>query len=85
MMRVNCERLFAARRPTMTVRFLVGAAAWTLAVLLASCNKNDNVYQGWIEADVIFVAPEEVGRVQALSVREGDTVKIGDPLFYGGR
>ncbi|MGA2944353.1 MAG: efflux RND transporter periplasmic adaptor subunit [Xanthobacteraceae bacterium] len=65
----------------MTARLLAAAAACTLVLLLASCNKNDNVYQGWIEADLIFVAPEEVGRLQTLSVREGDTVKIADPLF----
>ena len=65
----------------MTARLLAAAVACTLALLLESCNKNDNVYQGWIEADLIFVAPEEVGRLQTLSVREGDTVKIGDPLF----
>ena len=39
------------------------------------------VYQGWVEANLIFVAPDEVGRVQTLSVREGDTVKTGEPLF----
>ena len=50
-------------------------------LLLAACNNNDNTYQGWIEADLIFVAPDEVGRVQTLSVREGDTVKTGEPLF----
>src|SRR6202035_479760 len=37
--------------------------------------------QGWIEANLIFVAPDEVGRVQTLLVREGDTVKTGDALF----
>ncbi len=60
---------------------LYAAAACVLALLLVSCNTNDSTYQGWIEADLIFVAPEEVGRVQTLSVREGDRVKIGDPLF----
>jgi HlyD family secretion protein len=60
---------------------LLAAAAVTLALLLAACNKSDSIYQGWIEADLIFVAPDEVGRVQTLSVREGDTVKTGDPLF----
>jgi HlyD family secretion protein len=51
------------------------------ALLLASCSKPDNGYQGWIEANLIFVAPDEVGRVQTLLVREGDTVKTGDTLF----
>ena len=57
------------------------AAVCLLSLLVAACNKTDNVYQGWIEADLIFVAPEEVGRVQTLSVREGNSVKTGEPLF----
>lgn len=52
-----------------------------LALLLSGCNKSDNTYQGWIEANLVFVAPDEVGRVQTLSVREGDMVKTGQPLF----
>jgi HlyD family secretion protein len=59
----------------------VAAAACLLALSLAACNKADTSYQGWIEANLIFVAPDEVGRVQTLSVREGDTVKTGEPLF----
>src|ERR1700722_17044265 len=64
----------------MTARLLAAVAACVL-VLLAACNKDDNTYQGWIEAELIFVAPDEVGRVQTLSVREGDTVKTGELLF----
>lgn len=56
-------------------------AAGMAALALAGCTKSDHGYQGWIEADLIFVAPDEVGRVETLSVREGDTVKKGDPLF----
>ena len=48
---------------------------------LGSCNKTDNSYQGWIEANLILVGPDEVGRVQTLSAREGDVVKSGRPLF----
>jgi HlyD family secretion protein len=53
------------------------------ALALAACSKppSNDTYQGWIEANLIFVAPDETGRVQTLSVREGDTVKAGDPLF----
>ena len=29
-------------------------------------------FQGWVEAYFIFVSPDEVGRVETLSVREGD-------------
>jgi HlyD family secretion protein len=64
----------------MNARLLV-VAACLLALPLAACNKKDTAYQGWIEANTIFVAPDQVGRVQTLSVREGDTVKTGEPLF----
>jgi HlyD family secretion protein len=49
----------------MSTRSLV-AAACVLALTLAACNKADPTYQGWIEANLIFVAPDEVGRVQML-------------------
>ena len=55
--------------------------ALATAVWPAACNTPDPKYQGWIEANLIFVAPDEVGRVTTLNVREGDTVKVGDPLF----
>ena len=32
----------------------------------------DPSFQGWVEADLIFVSPDEHGRVETLSVREGD-------------
>ena len=53
-------------RPLRMLTVLAGLLA---ALLLASCSKPDNGYQGWIEANLIFVAPDEVGRVQTLSVR----------------
>jgi HlyD family secretion protein len=65
----------------MTARLIVAAFAVFAALSIAGCNKTDNGYQGWIEANLIFVAPDEVGRVETLSVREGDVVKKGDPLF----
>ncbi len=52
------------------------------AVLLAACSGGNNqTFQGWAEADLIFVGPHEVGRVEMLSVREGDTVTAGASLF----
>src|SRR5215467_12781557 len=38
-------------------------------------------FEGWIEAYFIFVSPDEAGRVETLSVREGDKVAVGAPLF----
>ena len=50
------------------------------ALTLAACdNNNDHVLQGWVEADLIFVGPDEAGRVETLSVREGDAVDKGAP------
>ena len=52
------------------------------ALVLGGCSKtNDRVLQGWVEAELIFVSPDEQGRVETLKVREGDRVKKGDLLF----
>jgi HlyD family secretion protein len=52
------------------------------ALSLAGCdNNNDHVLQGWVEAELIFVSPDEQGRVETLKVREGDHVQKGDVLF----
>src|SRR5215831_11675562 len=60
-------------------RTLVGL---TVAAVLGGCNEPRNPgYQGWVEADMIFVSPDEAGRVTRLNVREGDEVKTGDQLF----
>ena len=57
-------------------------AALVLAAVLAGCNdKRDPGFQGWVEADMIFVSPDESGRVTKLTVREGDTVKVGDQIY----
>ncbi len=56
--------------------------ALALAAGLAGCNEaRDPGYQGWVEADMIFVSPDESGRVTRLNVREGDEVKAGTELY----
>ena len=64
-------------------RFLMRALAVALVgVALAGCNeKRDPGFQGWVEADMIFVSPDESGRVTKLNVREGDGVKAGEQLY----
>ena len=48
--------------------------ALALAAALAGCNeRKDPGYQGWVEADMIFVSPDETGRVTKL--------KAGMPLY----
>lgn len=63
------------------MRFAV-ALAIVACLALAGCEQNNpKVFQGWVEADLIFVSPDEQGRVEDLKVREGDRVKKGDLLF----
>jgi HlyD family secretion protein len=38
-------------------------------------------FQGWIEADLIFVSPDEIGRIETMAVREGSQVEKDSPLF----
>lgn len=71
----------------MTMRHI---ARWPLAIwpllalclLAAACSKNnDDIYQGWIEGDFIFVSPDEQGRIETMMVRQGDQVKTGQLMF----
>src|SRR6201991_3266150 len=64
-------------------RTLLGiVAATALATMLAGCSeRRDPGFQGWVEADMIFVSPDESGRVTKLNVREGEEVRPGAPLY----
>lgn len=63
-------------------RTLASLALVFVTLALAGCdNSADRVLQGWVEAELIFVSPDEQGRVETLKVREGDNVKRGDLLF----
>ena len=67
---------------TSSRKLVLTLAAIMLATTLAGCNeKRDPGFQGWVEADMIFVSPDEAGRVTRLNVREGDAVKQGDQLY----
>jgi HlyD family secretion protein len=67
------------------VKAVAAILALTVAlavVVLPSWNaSNETAYQGWIEADFIFISPDETGRIETLSVREGDAVVERAPLF----
>ena len=53
--------------PRILMRTLCALA---LTAVLAGCNDTrDPGFQGWVEADLIFVSPDEYGRVETLSVR----------------
>jgi HlyD family secretion protein len=57
-------------------------ASLVCLVVLAGCSKNaEQTYQGWIEANLIFVSPDEMGRIETQPVREGDRVEARTLLF----
>jgi HlyD family secretion protein len=63
----------------MAMRAIVAVA---LIAALVGCDEHgDRGYQGWVEADMIFVSPDEPGRVTKLNVREGDEIKAGTPVY----
>jgi HlyD family secretion protein len=66
----------------MRTKFTTLTALLLAVLALAGCNDGDNrTLQGWVEADLIFVSPDEQGRVEVLKVREGDHVQKGELLF----
>jgi HlyD family secretion protein len=49
---------------------------------LAACNASEpSSFQGYVEADLLFVGPDEAGRLVSLAVDEGSTVEKDAPLF----
>ncbi|MHA7968075.1 HlyD family secretion protein [Rhizobium sp. CAU 1783] len=44
-------------------------------------NHAERPYQGWIEADLLFIGPESAGRLATVTVAEGDAVEKGKLLF----
>jgi HlyD family secretion protein len=53
-----------------------------VALAVAACSRgSDRTVQGWVEAELIFVSPDEQGRIEDLRVREGDHVETGQLLF----
>jgi HlyD family secretion protein len=62
---------------TLKLSFMI-----VVVLALGGCDRgNEGALQGWVEADLIFVSPDERGRVETLKVREGQRVKKGDLLF----
>lgn len=52
------------------------------SLMLAACDsKSDPGFQGWVEADLLFIGPDEAGRIEMLAVHEGDAVAQGAPMF----
>ena len=66
----------------MRIKIPALAAIVLAGLALAGCGKSDeHTLQGWVEAELVFVSPDEQGRVETLKVREGDRVEKGALLF----
>ena len=63
----------------IAVLMLIGAGIAAFTYLRSAGAQAE--FQGWVEADIVFVSPDEIGRVATLTVREGSTVEVGSPLF----
>jgi HlyD family secretion protein len=68
------------RLGALAVVLLAIGAAVTAYYELRS-NGEPAQYQGWVEADFVFVSPDEIGRIEKLDVREGSAVDVGSRLF----
>jgi len=67
------------RRIAIVAVLAVSAAA--IALALWRPGSAEPQFQGWVEAQLIFVSPDEIGRIETLGVREGDAVEAGALLF----
>ena len=74
-----------ARKSRVAVLIVAAAAAAAAAGLTAYYYAGRTTphvsFEGWVEAEFVFVSPDETGRVEKLSVREGDHIAAGAPLF----
>jgi HlyD family secretion protein len=54
----------------------------TTALLLAACaQKEELTLAGYVEADLLYLAPQDAGLIKTVTVREGDKVEAGDVIF----
>ena len=61
----------------------VSSGAWAslLLLALAGCGSAEHPLQGYVEGEYLRVGAPFAGTLQQLSVRRGDTVAVGAPLF----
>jgi len=60
----------------------VTLTVWCSAMLLSACSPHrDNIWQGYVEGDYVYVASSQSGRLDSLSVVRGQQIGSGAPLF----
>jgi len=68
-MKASKARLFAFAAVAVAAGVALAANAYVRN------GATQRTFEGWIEAYFIFVSPDESGRVETLSVREGDPIR----------
>ncbi len=64
------------------MRTVTRALVATALLALAGCGDNHgNEFPGYMEADLVLVGSEQGGRIETLSVQEGDSVEPGAAIF----
>ena len=58
------------------------ATSWKSLVNPVSATSGPLTASGTVEATEINVAPEVAGKILAVNVKEGDTVRVGDVLVH---
>jgi HlyD family secretion protein len=74
---MNAPRSFAARRATARL-----TTAWVLVLVLAACGgREPAALHGYVEAELLHVAPAATGTLAHVAVARGQRVEAGQPLF----
>jgi HlyD family secretion protein len=68
-------------KPTFALAALAAAALGLAAFTYLHRDAGPLPFQGWVEGYFLFVSADEPGRIETLSVREGDQVAEAAPLF----
>jgi HlyD family secretion protein len=68
-------------KPALALAALAVAALGLAAFTYLRSDTNPLRFQGWVEGYFLFVSADESGRIETLSVREGDQVAEAAPLF----
>jgi HlyD family secretion protein len=64
-------------------KFLILGPLLLLCIVLSGgcAVPSEHTFQGYVEGEFVYVASPLGGQLEVLSVRRGQTVKVGDPLF----
>lgn len=70
-----------SKPPRSRRRAVLALLACALPLALAACGQNGGGgFSGYVEGDLLFIGPEEAGRLTALAVQEGDKVAAGQEV-----